>query len=163
MADAEIGGDTSVEWTVTVDHVRQNPPPEHGPNGNAGWRQHGVDEVDDNQNFTVTIQIPIDRNNANTLATTLNQAAIAAQGQAGNPGSEISFLLPIEKSSPGQIRVHWPSSQLLARHPPANHVFGRWVRARYAELTTKRPAKAKKKVAKKAPKRRAKKARKRTR
>jgi hypothetical protein len=153
MAGAEIGGDTSVEWTVTVDHVRQGPPPEHGPHGNAGWRQHGVDEVDDNQSFTVVIKIPQDRGNANTLASTLNQAAVAAQAQAGTPGSTISFLLPIEQSSPGQIRVNWPSSPLLAKHPHPRNVFGRWIRARYTELTAKKPRKGKKKVAKKAPKR----------
>jgi hypothetical protein len=166
MASAEIGGDSSVEWTVTVDHVRQVPPPEHAPNGNGGWRQHGVDEVDDNQTFTVTIKIPKDRTNANTLASTLNQAAVAAQAQAGNPGSEISFLLPIETTSPGQIVVEWQSSNLLAKHPHPKAVFGRWIRARHAELAEKKPAarkKAKKKVAKKAPKRRAKKARKGTR
>jgi len=160
MASAEIGGDTSVEWTVTVDHVRQGPPPEHAPHGNGGWRQHGVDEVDDNQNFTVTIRIPKDRNNANTLANTLNQAAIAAQAQAGNPGNPISFLLPIEQSSPGQIVVEWASSPLLAKHPHPRQMFGRWIRAQSAGGAAKKPARGKKKAAKKAPRRGAKKTRK---
>ncbi len=159
MSSAEIGGDSSVEWTLISDHVRQGPPPDHGPHGNGGWKQHGVDETDVNQNFTVSIKIPNDRNNANTLANTLNQAAIAAQAQAGNPGSRISFLLPIEPSSPAQIQVDWTSAPLLARHPHPSIAFGRWLGAQWKAVSAKKP-KAKKRAPKKTVKPVAKKARK---
>jgi hypothetical protein len=158
MASAEIGGDSSVEWTLISDHVRQGNPPDNAPNGNGGWKQHGVDEADFNQNFTISIKIPNDRNNANTLASTLNQAAIAAQAQAGNPGTRISFLLPIEAKSSDQIQVNWTSAPLLAKHPHPSIAFARWLGAQWKAINMKKP-KGKKKATRKAQKPLAKKAR----
>ena len=117
MAGADIGGDTSVEWTVAADNFRKNNPPTGAQNGN-GWRHHGIDEVDigPGHDFTISIKIPNDVNNAAILANTLNQAAAAATNQVGQPGSRVSFTLPIEPQSPDQIQVRWESSAEAAGH-----------------------------------------------
>jgi hypothetical protein len=154
MAGAEIGGDTSVEWTVLADHVRTTPPneaPQHGPQGSGGWRQHGKDEtgLGAQSGFWITLQMPRGQGDAATFVNSLTQAAAAAAANQSVPGFAVSFTLPIENANPQQIQIQWDSLPLAAGHRP------------FAALAAKKTAKGKKKAAKKAPRPGAKKARKR--
>src|SRR5262249_34004451 len=106
MAGIDVGGDSSVEWLVLVDHVRKNPPPEHGPhpgNPNKGWKHHGVDETDITSpaNFTICIKIPDDRN-------AFFSALQAAISDAATKDT-LCFPLPIVQRQPKQIRISWDS------------------------------------------------------
>ena len=119
MAGAEIGGDSSVEWTIKADHVRKKDLPKSAKSGKGGWRQRGVDETGRGAKFGffITLKMPKELRDRQTFITTLCQACADAQANRDNPGSPIRLTLPIEGESPGQIRIKWKSKKLRSGKP----------------------------------------------
>jgi len=105
MAGIDLGGDSSVEWLVQVDHVRRNPDPESSqhPTNPKGWRQHGIDETDKTKlvNFKICIQIPDDRDG---FFSDLQNAITDAANK-----KTLCFLLPIVEKQNKQISISWDS------------------------------------------------------
>ena len=114
MAGAEIGGDSSVQWSVVADHVRGNPAPGHGPFGPGGWKHTGIDEtgLGAQNGFFISLKMPRNANDAAVLVNTLMAAAASAQANAGSPGFRVNFTLPIELQSTDQILIDWHSTPL---------------------------------------------------
>ena len=116
MADAEIGGDTSVEWKIKADHIRESQPPTSKPDAveRRRWRQHGIDETDfgEKSGFFITLKMPKDASERRTFVTTLCRACADAQANIDNPGSRVHITLPIERKSPNQILISWKSKKL---------------------------------------------------
>jgi hypothetical protein len=137
MAGAEIGGDSSVQWTVVANHVRlKNRPPESGSDGIGGWRQFGIDETDDGAKvgFFISLKMPRDANDAETFVTTLCQACDAARVKQRTPGAKIQFILPIEKESTDQILIDWQSTALTAAVTHPRQMFNEWIKKQYAAV-----------------------------
>ena len=105
MAGADIGGDDSVQWTINVDNVR-HPTLKQESKGTKGWRHEGVDDVDLDEKFTVSIKIPSD---SAEFVKTLRDAADEADRHASQPGFRVSFTLPIEQRNHDQIQIRWRS------------------------------------------------------
>jgi len=113
MSSAEIGGDSSVEWTIKADHVRKKQLPKSAKSGKGGWRQHGIDEtgVGAKVGFVVTLKMPDLARDRRTFVATLCQACADAQAKQNKAGSTVSFTLPIEGDSHDQIRIKWKSKK----------------------------------------------------
>jgi len=113
MASAEIGGDSSVEWTIKADHVRKRKLPKSAKSGKKGWRQHGIDETGFGARFgfLITLKLPKNRDNRTTFITTLAQACADAQARIKNRRAQVEFTLPIERKTPNQIRIRWKAQK----------------------------------------------------
>jgi hypothetical protein len=109
MAQIDIGGDGSVMWKVSVDHVRKDGTLKHEPRGNKGHYQQGVDEVSANQHFTVSIEVPGSDIAKNELTVSLHSAANSLAALPPGSGAKVSFSLPIEANNQDQIQVQWTS------------------------------------------------------
>ena len=115
-----IGGDTSVKWTMACNSARGGtvktiPPDSTGP---GKYQQLGVDETPDgDQDFTISIEIPKDasRPNAKSLfVAALRRAAGEAEAAPINSPVRITITIPIEDDRHGgpnedQIQIGWPS------------------------------------------------------
>jgi hypothetical protein len=115
MAGIDVGGDSSVEWTVLADHVKEE---DHGPNGPGGVKHHGIDDTDfgAQSGFWFTLKMPRDPANAATFVTTLCEACANAQAHQAVPEFPVSFTLPIESRFSDQIYIGWNSKPLAAGH-----------------------------------------------
>jgi hypothetical protein len=131
MASAEIGGDSSVEWMIEVDHVRQDPLPTSVPCGPAGWQQHGIDEAGFDQNFTITLLVPEARD---ILVDSLYRAWEAAKG--ARAGDRVKVFLPIEPKKPNQIKVEWESAEVSADDPNPSIKYAAWLRKQAADIAS---------------------------
>jgi hypothetical protein len=109
MAGVDVGGDSSVEWLVLVDHVRNTP--EHEPHGVGGWRHHGIDETNDGD-FKLTIKVPSDPFARGSFVKALKDGFDAVI--AGDSHVQITF--PIEGGQPKQIQINWDSKPITAGH-----------------------------------------------
>jgi len=109
MAGVDVGGDSSVEWLVVVDHVRNTP--EHEPHGDRGWRQRGIDETNDGD-FTLTIKVPSDLLARGSFVKALKDGFDAVI--AGD--SYVQLTVPIESGQPKQIQINWDSKPITAGH-----------------------------------------------
>jgi len=150
MAGAEIGGDSSVEWDVTADHVRQNPnPPTHGPHGAGGWNHHGTDETGFGgaNGYFFSLKMPRLPGDAAEFVDTLRQASAAAQALQNSPGQRIEFTLPIETESRDQIRITWNSTALPPGHRPYALAARKSARPGAKRAKAKSPKRAAKKTA----------------
>jgi hypothetical protein len=109
MAGAEIGGDSSVEWTIKADHVRVKSLPKSQKSGGKGWRQHGIDETNfgPKSGFFITLRMPKAPGDRRTFIDTLCRACADAHAKQDVPGAQVRITLPIERKSRGQIRITW--------------------------------------------------------
>jgi hypothetical protein len=110
MAHGEFGGDGSVKWDISVDNVREGSPISV-PNG-KGHRQSGIDEVDEGQYFTISLEIPRNMNDKTSLANALQAAAQTVSSMPAGSGIKVSLPLPIESDNPDQIQIDWNSRPL---------------------------------------------------
>jgi hypothetical protein len=119
MAGAEIGGDTSVEWTIKADHVRKRALPKSAKSGKGGWRQHGVDETNFGAQFgfVITLKMPKAPRDRKTFITTLCRACADAQEKQSKAGAQVQITLPIEPKSPDQIRIKWKAKSVRTSTP----------------------------------------------
>jgi hypothetical protein len=126
MGSIDVGGDSSVTWKVDAVNVRRLPanpaigvPPQSNPQGpgGKGHLQQGIDEAGAG-NFTITLKPP---------PTVISSSA-----------TEVKYNLPIQYSTPDQIKVEWIST------PPsiATTISG--------ETSAKKTGRAKKSVKKQA-------------
>jgi hypothetical protein len=116
MGSIEVGGDSSVKWTIEAGHVRKIPvnpgepaPPVSTPNGPNGHHQKGIDETDSGQYFTISIEVPLLVTDKMNLSGGLQAAATAVATGAAGSGSRVSFTLPIEGGNENQVQVTWNS------------------------------------------------------
>ena len=109
MGDIDVGGDSSVKWKVDVGHVR---PGSIGNNGMPpqGHHQHGIDEVDAGQFFTISIEVPATQTDKNNLANALAAASTAMNGATAGSGVKVSFSLPVELHNEDQVKIYWNSA-----------------------------------------------------
>jgi hypothetical protein len=107
MGGGDFTGNSSVEWSVYGDNVRQHDSTQVGANGR---RQHAIDETPAGplQHFTVDILLPQDPAERQAFIDTL-------KSELGNGMDPIVVILPIEDVDHGgprnraQIRIQWPS------------------------------------------------------
>ncbi len=108
MAAVEVGGNGSVQWFVSSDHVRRTEL-RHAARGSKGHEQRGVDEVDPGEQFTVSIRMPRNASERAALVATLKQLVADAEASPGDSSARITFKLPIEDHRPDQIQILWNS------------------------------------------------------
>jgi hypothetical protein len=102
----EVGGDGSVQYRVTIDNARPGTVISERT-GSKSWLQAAIDETPAKGDFTVTLKVP---ESSGRFVKSLIKAAAAATKYAGKAGKEISFTIPVEPDSPGQIQISWESA-----------------------------------------------------
>lgn len=120
MGSGEFGGDSSVEWKVVAGNVRRSAV-RTCTIGDTGFEQGGVDETDDGELFTVTIKVPRD---PAEFVRSLRAAADDAARHSGEPGYPVSFVLPIEPKTPGQVQIVWKSMPVVSVDPKTRGPVG---------------------------------------
>jgi len=143
MSSAEIGGDSSVEWDVKVDHVKGTP--RSNGNGQGGWNQHGLDDTEFGKEagFDICLRMPDTQERRDTFVDTLCEACAVAQAHRTVARHPIRFTLPIEPQFPDQIKIDWKSKPV----PP-----GRRIVTTKAAVRKGGPAPSRKKTGKRSPK-----------
>jgi hypothetical protein len=112
MGDIDVGGDSSVKWSINADgarpgNVHSNPDPQPGkPNRH---HQRGIDETAVGQYFTISIEVPAGLVERNNLASALHSAADTVAAAVPGSGARASFNLPIEQQNENQIEIRWNS------------------------------------------------------
>jgi hypothetical protein len=109
MAAVEVGGDSSVKWSVDVDHVRHSKLKSVGK-GPLGHQQEGVDETDPGEYFKICIELPKRADDRQEFLNSLAKASQEANGQKDC----VEIVLRIEDDQRGgpntdQIRIEWSS------------------------------------------------------
>ena len=112
MAQGDFGGDASVMWNIDVDNLRPGSAHSTGQpaHGNGKHHQDGIDEVDANQYFNVSVKMPSSIADKNMLANALQAAAQTIASGAAGSGIKVTFPVPIEPYNYDQIQIHWNSS-----------------------------------------------------
>src|ERR1700747_2941398 len=88
-----FSGDGSVVWLVEANRVREASCSGHVPRRKKPGRvrQHGIDETDPDQQFTVSIQVPRNPKEADAFI-----ARVAQRAQNLRRGGTLKIELPIE-------------------------------------------------------------------
>jgi len=109
MSSAEIGGDSSVQWTIIADKIRQTTPPEHAAHGNGGWRHFGIDDAGTRADgFSIRLKMPRAQADRDAFVDSLIKACADAQALKTDGSQQPVFLtLPIESGSVDQITIKW--------------------------------------------------------
>jgi hypothetical protein len=102
----DVGGDGSVQYRAVIKNARPGTVISERT-GSSSWIQSGIDETPAKGDFTVTLKVP---ESSARFVKSLIKAAAAATKYAGKAGKEISFTIPIEPESPGQIQIYWESA-----------------------------------------------------
>ena len=120
MASIDVGGDTSVKWTVDVDQLRPGTAISER-RGETGLHQEGIDETDDGQDFTISIKLPsAARKDPKELARCLKSLIAAMKNPVKN---RVVLKIPIERGNMrddgrvDQIRINWKSSRRVTPPP----------------------------------------------
>lgn len=110
----EVGGDSSVMWTVRTANVRRGSI-ENKRQSDNGYLQTGINETAFDTPFTIGIKVP--REDGKALAEALRAAAEDAERHAGEPGYRVTFPLVIEPKNVDQITITWASLPTAGRPP----------------------------------------------
>ena len=108
MGGIDVGGDTSVMWKVDGENVRKDKIKSNAQGAN-GHHQEGIDETDEDQYFTIFIEIPKGDVQKSNLGAALQAAANAVVSSPAGSGIKVSIPLPIEYQNEDQIQIRWNS------------------------------------------------------
>jgi hypothetical protein len=118
MAEIDVGGNGSVEWTIRAGNrpnaqsLREMVAARGAEAAAAAIPADtlsGVDVTAPGQWFNVQIEIPATPNAKLALAHALQAAAATAFMVPAGSGAKLSFAIPIENRNPDQIRITWNS------------------------------------------------------